>query len=118
MNQADLFDGFTIELYQDEDNDFTAHFLEMPNISAFGNTPEQALIELQTAWKLVKEDYRESGETIPVAPSRKRYSGQFNVRLDRRLHRALAMEAEQAGISLNALVAQKLATNSPHHLRQ
>ena len=32
-----------------------------------------------------------------------------NVRLDRRLHRALAMEAAQAGLSLNALVAQKLA---------
>ncbi len=44
-----------------------------------------------------------------MAPSRKEYSGQFNVRLDRRLHRALAIEAAQAGLSLNALVSQKLA---------
>jgi len=49
-----------------------------------------------------------TNEEIPTAPSRKEYSGQFNVRIDRRDHRALAIEAAQAGLSLNALVAQKL----------
>ena len=42
-------------------------------------------------------------------PSRKEYSGQFNVRIDKRIHRGLVLEATKAGISLNALVAQKLA---------
>ena len=37
------------------------------------------------------------------------YNRPFNVRIDKRVHRALAVEAAQAGISLNALVAQKLA---------
>jgi predicted HicB family RNase H-like nuclease len=31
------------------------------------------------------------------------------VRIDKRVHRALAVEAERAGVSLNALVAEKLA---------
>jgi len=31
------------------------------------------------------------------------------VRIDRRVHRALAIEAGRAGVSLNALVAEKLA---------
>ena len=35
--------------------------------------------------------------------------GQFNVSLVQRLHRVLAIEAAQAGLSLNALVSQKLA---------
>jgi predicted HicB family RNase H-like nuclease len=48
-------------------------------------------------------------EKIPLAPARKKYSGQFNVRIDRRLHRALAIEAAKAGISLNAMISQKLA---------
>ena len=61
------------------------------------------------AWEGVKASYTQQGEPIPVAPSRKEYSGQFNVRLDRRLHQALAIEAAQAGLSLNALVSQKLA---------
>jgi hypothetical protein len=29
----DKFDGFTVNLYLDEDGDWTAHFLELPNIA-------------------------------------------------------------------------------------
>lgn len=52
------FDGFTISLYVDEQGDWLAHFQEMPNISAFGDTPQQALEELKEVWELVKEDYQ------------------------------------------------------------
>ena len=107
--EHDRFDGFTVNLYLDEEDDWLAHFVELPNISAFANTPEQALAELDSAWRLVKRSYTEDGEPVPVAPSRKNYSGQFNVRIDKRVHRALAEEAARAGLSLNALVAQKLA---------
>ena len=62
-----------------------------------------------TAWEAAKESYREHGEPLPVAPARKEYSGQFNVRIDKALHRRLAVEAGRAGISMNALVARKLA---------
>lgn len=44
-----------------------------------------------------------------MAPSKKEYSGHFNVRVKKRRHRALAIEAAQQGTSLNALVSQKLA---------
>lgn len=103
------FDRFTVILYLDEDGDWLAHFVEMPNVSAFSDTAEGALNELSIAWEGVKESYRKHGEDIPVAPSRREYSGQFNVRIDKRVHRALAMEAARVGLSLNALVAQKLA---------
>jgi predicted HicB family RNase H-like nuclease len=82
---------------------------ELPNVSAFAATPEGAVNELVKAWELVKEQYRAEGRPIPQAPSRRRYSGQFNVRIDRRVHRALAIEAGRAGVTLNALVARKLA---------
>ncbi|MGL5874524.1 MAG: type II toxin-antitoxin system HicB family antitoxin [Xenococcaceae cyanobacterium] len=108
-NKEDEFDGFTINLYKDDDGDWIAHFAELSNISAFGDSPQRAIAELKTAWEMVKEDYLASGEEIPIAPSRKDYSGQFNVRIDTRIHRALAIEAAKNGISLNALVAQKLA---------
>ncbi len=103
------FDRFTVNLYLDEDGDWLAHFVEMPNVSAFSDTAEGALNELSIAWEGVKDSYRKHGEDIPVAPSRREYSGQFNVRIDKRVHRALAMEAARVGLSLNALVAQKLA---------
>ncbi len=107
MKQQD-FDGFTVNVFFDEEEEWVAHFVEMPNISAFADTPDKAVKELRIAWEGAKESYRKHGEEIPVAPANKNYSGQFNVRLDKRIHRALVMEATQAGISLNALVAQKL----------
>ena len=61
----------------------------------------------------IDKSYQKHGEPVPVAPSRKEYSGQFNVRIDRRLHRALAIEAAKAGVSLNAIVSQKLAKETP-----
>lgn len=105
----DDFDGFTVNVIYDEDGDWLAHFVELPNVSAFADTPEKALKELRIAWHAVKESYKSHGEPIPQSPSRKAYSGQFNVRVDKRLHRALAVEAARNGLSLNALVAQKLA---------
>lgn len=107
--KQDRFDGYTVNVFLDDDGEYLAHFVEMPHVSAFGDSPEEALSELATAWEGVKESYRKHGQPIPVAPARKEYSGQFNVRIDRRLHRALAVEAAKAGVSLNALVAQKLA---------
>ena len=107
------FDGFSVNLYQDEDGDWLAHLVELPNVSAFADNPVSAVEELADAWEGIKESYQEHGEPVPVAPSRKEYSGQFNVRIDKRLHRRLATEAARAGISMNALVAQKLGSREP-----
>lgn len=105
---SDRFDGFSVNLLEDEDGDWLAHFIELPQVSAFSNTPENALHELEVAWEAMKSSYKKRGEAIPVSPLRKEYSGQFNVRIDKRIHRALAIEAARAGISLNALISQKL----------
>ena len=112
MEKHDRFDGYSVSVFLDDDGDYLAHFIELPHISAFAETPEQGLHELEVAWEGVKESYQKNGESIPVAPSRKEYTGRFNVRIDRRLHRALAIEAAKAGISLNAIVAQKLSASS------
>ena len=66
----DMFDGFTVNLFLDEDGDYLAHFVEMPNVSAFSDTPEGALRELAVAWEGVKESYRKQHEPIPQVPSR------------------------------------------------
>jgi predicted HicB family RNase H-like nuclease len=112
------FDGFTPVLFLDEQGDWVAHFEELPNISAFGPTTEKALYELGEAWAGMKECYEEDGELIPVAPSRKKYSGHFNVSVSKRIHMALDVEAAQSHISFNDLVAQKLtqAARVPLHL--
>ena len=59
------FNGFTINLFQDEEGDWIAHLVEMPSVSAFAETPQTALNELIIAWEGVKESYRKHGEEIP-----------------------------------------------------
>ena len=105
----DRFDGFAVNLYLDDDDAWLAHFVELPEVSAFGDTPEVALNELASAWEAVRRAYQDAGLPVPVAPARKKYSGAFNVRVDKRLHRALAIEAARLGVSLNAVVVRKLA---------
>jgi predicted RNase H-like HicB family nuclease len=47
----DVFDGFMINVFFDEDDDYLVHLVELPNVSAFGATPPEALSELKTAGK-------------------------------------------------------------------
>jgi len=108
------FDGFTVNIFQDDTDRYIAHLVELPTISAHGKTPNSALKELAVAWELAKESYTEDGEDIPQAPSNKDYSGRFNVRVDKRIHRLLVMEAARNGVSLNALVSQKLLETVRH----
>ena len=67
---ANIFDDFTVNMFFDEDGDYLAHLVELPNVSAFGATPVEALNELKTAWELMKECYQMDGEPVPKAPSR------------------------------------------------
>ena len=111
MGKKEIFDGITVHTWQEpDDKDWMACFVEMPHISAFGPSLEQAIAELSVAWEMVKESCAANGLPIPVAPSRKSYSGQFNIRIAKTLHRRLAVEAAREGVSLNALVASKLAS--------
>ncbi len=66
-HKMDKFDGFKISLYKDEEGDWLAYFIEMPNISGFSDTPENAIQELETAWKGVKESYHKHNEPVPQA---------------------------------------------------
>lgn len=66
------FDGFVINLYVDEQGDWLAHFQELPNISAFGDSPQEALEELKVTWEMVKEDYQEKQQEIPISINKQR----------------------------------------------
>ena len=73
-NNPDDFDGFMVNVFFDEDGDYLAQLVELPNVSAFGATPVEALNELKTAWELMKECYQMDGEPIPKAPSHNEYN--------------------------------------------
>jgi len=66
------FRPFGVNLFIDDDDQWMAHLAEMPSVSAFGDSPEQAIQELETAWSAVKQSYLDHGEAVPAAPARRR----------------------------------------------
>jgi predicted HicB family RNase H-like nuclease len=59
--------------------------------------------------KSTVKDMANNGEHIPEPLSAKKYSGKFMVRVPPEVHRHLAMEAAESGVSLNRLASAKLA---------
>ena len=51
--------------------DFIAHFIELPNVSAYSSTAEEALVELKIVWKAMKESYHKHNEPTPVAAKKR-----------------------------------------------
>ena len=46
-NNHGEFDGFMVNVFFDENGDYLAHLVELPNVSAFEPTPAEALEELK-----------------------------------------------------------------------
>jgi predicted HicB family RNase H-like nuclease len=54
-------------------------------------------------------DMQSAGEKVPEPLAEKNYSGEFRVRIPPEVHRALALQAAEQGVSLNRLASAKLA---------
>lgn len=94
---ADREGGYVIEF-----PDLPGCMTQVERIDEIGSAAE----EIRTLW--IETEYEE-GEDIPLPSYREQYSGKFNLRLPRSLHRILAEEAEREGVSLNQYVGQLLA---------
>lgn len=94
-----------------EDREYVGLCAEFPSLSWLAATPEGALKGIRKVVADAVEDMRASGEEIPQPLADKHYSGQFRVRIPPAVHRSLAMEAAEQGISLNRLASAKLASD-------
>lgn len=95
--------------WSDEDKGYIATIPEFKNLSAFGNTYEEALNEA----KIVLEGYIESleSEGIPLPGPFKlcEYSGQTRLRMPKDLHKSLVLTAQKQGVSLNTYIVTLLS---------
>lgn len=96
-------------VWSDEDNCWIATSPEFPRLSAFGESPGEAFNEFEIALKAAIETYKEEGWELPQPKKVQDYSGQFRVRVPKKLHAQLAHQAESEGVSLNTLVVSYLA---------
>ena len=99
-------------VWSEEDDAFIGRVLEFPSLAAHGSTQAKALSEIRSVVQHAFEDLRDSGEEMPEPLNKRPYSGKLNVRLPKYLHRQLAIEAAEEGVSLNQLISTKLAATA------
>ncbi len=92
-----------------EDGEHVGLCAEFPSLSWLATTPEAALKGIRQVVAASVADLQANGEPVPVALAEKHYSGEFRVRIPPELHRALATQAAEQGVSLNRLASAKLA---------
>ena len=103
-------DHYTYRLtWSPEDGEHVGLCAEFPSLSWLASTPEAALKGVRRVVAQAVADMRAAGEEVPVPMAEKHYSGEFRVRIPPALHRALALQAAEQGVSLNRLASAKLA---------
>lgn len=95
--------------WSNDSQEFLAQCTEFPSLTWLAETPEQAMQGIRSLVAEILEDMRQTGEIPPVPLGERQFSGQFMVRIPLSLHRSLTTEAAEQGVSLNRLVASKLA---------
>lgn len=95
--------------WSSEDNEHVGLCTEFPSLSWLARKPDAALAGIRRLVARTLADMRASGEAVPEPLADKAYSGQFRVRIPPQLHRDLAMQAAEQGVSLNRLASAKLA---------
>ena len=92
-----------------EDGEYLGLCVELPSLSWLAASPEETLSGIRKVATEAVADMLANGESVPEALAEKRYSGEFRVRIPPLVHRSLAMEAKEQGVSLNRLASAKLA---------
>ncbi len=106
--EAYLAMEYPLQVIASLDGGFVIRFPDLPGcVSQTDDLAEVGVIaeEIRTLW--IETEY-EAGAEVPSPSYSEEYSGKFNLRLPRSLHRALAESAAQEGVSLNQYVTMLL----------
>ena len=95
--------------WTEDDQEYVGLCAEFPSLSWLAATPEAALKGIREVVAEVVQDMQANGERIPEPIAHKQYSGKFMVRVPPEVHRSLAVQAAEAGVSLNRLASAKLS---------
>ena len=94
--------------WSEEDSEYVGLCAEFPSLSWLASSQETALRGIRRVVAEVVTDMKKKREAVPEPVAARRYSGKFLVRVPPDIHRRLATEAADAGVSLNRLASAKL----------
>ena len=95
--------------WSEEDQEFVGLCAEFAKLGWLAKAPEEALKGIRLVVKDCVEDMLENDEAIPGPMATRKYSGKFMVRVPPEVHRQLALQAAESGVSLNRIASFKLA---------
>lgn len=95
--------------WSDEDNEFVGLCAEFSMLSWLAASPEKAMKGIRSVVSDCVDDMIKNEEDVPKPIATRQYSGKFMVRVPPQVHRHLATEAAESGVSLNRIASAKLA---------
>lgn len=98
-----------IVLYPAEEGGFVVEIPDLPGCISQGDDIDDAYKMIEDAKRGWIEIALEQGRTIAEPSNHEDYSGKFNVRVPKSLHRTLAEKAREEGVSLNQYIVYQLS---------
>ena len=98
-----------VERCDDQGVYYVARVVELPDLIMTGNTPAEAINELEQVKRDWIKTYLELGNKMPVPLQLRRHSGNLRIRVEPSLHSTLALMAELEGVSLNQYLVSTIS---------
>lgn len=106
---ATKIDRYTYRVtWSEEDQEYVGLCAELPSLSWLEKSHEKALAGIRKLVNTCIAEMTRDGEETPEPLSTRTFSGKFMVRVPPEVHRMLAIQAAEAGVSLNRLISSKL----------
>ena len=106
---------YSFNVIADPDGGYVIEYPDLPGCLTQADTLDEIAPMAAEVRELWIEAAFENGITIPLPSYPEEYSGKFNVRLPRSLHRQLVESAERDGVSLNQYVTMLLSRGDAQH---
>lgn len=99
----------TVKYRPEQGGYYVAGYVELPDLTMTGNTPEEAVRELLVEQPEWFETCLKLGVKIPLPADTQKYSGKIVLRMPPSMHKSLVHLAESEGVSLNQYMIAALA---------
>jgi predicted HicB family RNase H-like nuclease len=106
---ANLPYTIAVERRDDQGTYYVARYIELPNLLMTGDTPDEAVKDLEAEKREWFEFNIEKGNKIPLPLKSRKYSGKIILRMSPNMHEHLIRLAELQSTSLNSFMVKALA---------
>ena len=94
--------------WSEEDSAYIATVAEFSLLSSIEDSQQEAFMGMVDLIRFVLADMEKSAEKPPAPLGKKVYSGELRLRMPTEVHRRVAIEAAEQGVSINQLLVSRI----------